>query len=85
MKGHWLGVLDLEWEVLVDFGNMIADGETGQKGKSADVSYERGIGGCNFWKNPMDHSSFESCQYHSHQIGQVSRSSKGLRSQIRGT
>ena len=40
MRGHQLGASDLEWEVLVGLGNVIADGETGQKGKSADIPYE---------------------------------------------
>ena len=40
MRGHQLGASDLEWEVLVGLGNVIADGETGWEGESADVPYE---------------------------------------------
>ena len=54
-------------EVLVGLGNVIADRETGQKGKNADVPYEWGIRGCDFWRNPIDQSRFESCRYNSHQ------------------
>ena len=62
---------DLECEVVVgcvNVGNVIADEETGWRGKNPDAPCQRGIEGYDFWKRyRIDRSSFESRQYHSHQ------------------
>ena len=51
-RGHRLGASDLEWEVLVGLGNMIADGETGWEDESADVPYGTRDRGLRFLEEP---------------------------------